>query len=494
MFSSEKDKTYLDYLVKLLADKYVDSLDKQVLYQNGIEGIISSLDPHTVYIPPQETDRVNEELEGNIYGIGIEFFIYKDTIHILSILDNSPAKKAAVNPGDLILKIDDSLIAGKKLDDEDVIKLIKGRKNTFVSLAIQKPDGKINNIKLERETITYNSIIASYLLPHQKEIGCISIRMFSENTYQEFKEALQHLLDKKITKLIIDVRDNPGGYMDAVTSILDELIAGKHILLTTKSKDGNDIVESREKGIFESGKICVLINENSASASEILAGTLQDLDRGEIIGQRSYGKGLVQEQFSLPDNAAIRITVARYYLPSGRSIQKDYSHGKSEYYTEIYKRLSRNKPVTTDTTNQKQKYYTLSKRVVYGNEGIAPDILVDIDTNYNAVFDTMYAYNLIELFAADYYYFHKNDFQLYKTEYEYENEFNISNGIGKQLYDYIHSQLSSFSGTTLTSYKDKIFIMLKSEFAKLHFGNNARYMVMSNDDKVIQEAVRYLEK
>ncbi len=494
--TSQREKTQLDYLITLLKEQYVDSLNTETLFENGVEGIISTLDPHTVYIPASETDRVNEELEGNIFGIGIEFFIYQDTIHVISILENSPAKKADIDPGDLILKIDDSLVAGKKIDDEGIIKLIKGKRNTMVSLKIQKPDGKINTLVLERETITYNSIIASYILPHQNDIGYIAIRMFSENTYKEFKEVLQRLVDKKITKLIIDVRNNPGGYMDAVTSILDEMVAGNHILLKTKSKNNTDEVNSEVEGIFEEGKVCVLINENSASASEILAGAVQDLDRGTVIGRRSYGKGLVQEQFTLPNKAAIRITVARYYLPSGRCIQKDYSKGKNEYHNEIYERAIHDYLTDQDTVQEvsKVKYYTTKKRVVYGNEGVQPDILVENDYVANKTLETINYNNIVELFAANYYYMHKREFMDYNNEMQFEKEFQPTVNITNNLLKFLGIHVKSFNNSIFEGIRVKVFASLKSEFAKLRFDNNAKYMVMSNDDEMVKKAVETLTK
>jgi len=496
LFASKKEKPYLDHLVNLIADKYVDSLDLETLYESGAQGIISTLDPHTVYIPPQETDQINEELQGNIYGIGIEFFIYQDTIHILSVLDNSPAKKTSIESGDLILRIDDSLIAGKKMEDEDVIRLIKGQMNTVVSLSVQKPDGQINELKLKRQTITNNSITAAYVMPQQPEIGYIAIRIFSENTYTEFKEALQQLLKKHISKLIIDVRDNPGGYMDAVTSILDELIAGKHTLLTTKSKSATEVVATKEAGIFEKEKICVLINENSASASEILAGVVQDLDRGEVIGRRSYGKGLVQEQFALPDNAAIRITVARYYLPSGRCIQKDYSHGKNEYQQEIYERFFRGKTADTSVAlpKERKKYFTTSGKVVYGDEGVKPDLTIQYDTLYNSTMDSVFRYNLIDLFAAQYFYFHKNEFASYTDETAFEKSFNVQPVLRNLLYQYLHSQLHSAVTATLHPFQSKMDNLLKAAFAKLKLGNNARTMILNTNDQTVKAAVLQLKK
>ncbi len=490
----KKGDTHLDELVKLIADKYVDSLDIQQLYENGVEGILSSLDPHTVYIPPQETDQVNEELEGNIFGIGIEFYIYRDTIHVLSILENSPAKKQHITPGDLILAIDDSIVAGKKLNDEDVIGLIKGKKNTFVALRIQKPDGQKLTLKLERQTIINNSIVAAYVVPQHQEIGYIAIKIFSENTHQEFKEALAALKKQNISKLIIDVRDNPGGYMDAVTAILDELIAGEDTLLSTRNKTDNEVVKSQETGMFEQGAVCVLINENSASASEILAGVIQDLDRGPVIGSRSYGKGLVQEQFTLPDHAAIRITIARYYLPSGRCIQKDYSHGKTEYQLEIYER--NHSSVLADTTQNKRKkptFYTRKKRIVYGNEGVMPDVEVFPKNERSDAYDSVYHYNLVELFASNYYYFHKKDFSAYTTATQFDGGFEISQEIDRALFDYLHARVGSFTTLMYRIFKPQLDTLLKAEFGKLHLSNSVRVMILNRNDEVIKEAIRQLQ-
>lgn len=495
LLASKSDQTHLDYLINLLNEKYVDSIDKNTLYENGIDGILTSLDPHTVYIPPQETDRVNEELEGNIYGIGIEFFIYQDSVRVLSVMQNSPASKSSISAGDIILQIDDSLIAGKKLEDEQVIKLIKGKKKSTVMLGIRKPDGKQVNLQLQRENIAYSSIIASYVMPQHKDIGYIAIRMFSENTYEEFKEALQLLIDRGITKLIIDVRDNPGGYMDAVTSILDELIPGEHTLLTTKSKDNEEKVLSKNKGIFEKGAVGILINENSASASEILAGAVQDLDRGLVIGRRSYGKGLVQEQFSLPNHAAIRITVARYYLPSGRCIQKDYSQGKRQYQHEIYSRYVQGSLTSIDTSQQtgKKVYYTSAKKEVFGNEGVKPDIQVLLDTTQHALLDSLYNYNLPELFAAQYYYFHKNEFQVFKNENQYENEFQMNQIMSQLFFDFLKKHIPSLQLNAYANYKSKLLSALKAAFANLYFNSNAKYMMMSHDDLMLQKAVEKLQ-
>ncbi len=262
-----------------------------------------------------------------------------------------------------------------------------------------------------------------------------------------------------------------------------------------KNQDRNEY-KSTGKVFFPVGNVTVLINEASASASEIIAGCIQDQDRGLIIGTPTYGKGLVQEQFTLPNKAAVRITVARYYLPSGRCIQKDYSKGKNEYQNEIYERAMQDYLAKKDTGNviPKVEYYTSNKRVVYGNEGVEPDITVASDYLSNHAFETINYYNIIELFAANYYYLNKNEFKMYKNETQFEKEFQPSALITKKLVSFLGIHVKSFKNSLFEEIKAKVYATLKSEFAKLRFDNNAKYMVLSNDDEMVKKAVETLAK
>ncbi len=484
----------LEYIISLIENKYVDSIDRNKLLENGIEGIISSLDPHTVYIPPQKTQEVNEQLEGNLYGVGIEFAMYKDTARVLSILPNSPASKSAIRPGDAILKVDDSLIAGKNLNSDNIVSLIKGKAQTKVLLTLLHPNHDTEQVNLKRGQITINSIDAAYILPSNPDIGYIKIKLFSDNTYKEFKETLEKLKAQHIDKLIIDVRQNPGGYMRAVTNILDELIAGKHILLTTKSKSSSEIIESNKDGIFEKEKVCVLIDEGSASASEILAGAIQDLDRGYVIGSRSFGKGLVQEQFSLPNGGALRITVSRYYLPSGRCIQKDYSHGKEAYLTEVYTRMH---PLHTNendslTDNKRNEFFTTKKRPVFGNEGITPDYeIIEDSIGFSTAFDSLYQFNLIEMFSSKFYFLQQNYFDNIKTVSDLIH-LKISDSINQDLFNYIQKEIPSFSKNEFNKHQNLIDNYLLSEFALFRFSKNEEYLISGLKDKAILKAIDIL--
>lgn len=395
----------LNALIDLIQTHYVDSINKETLYQNGIEGILKSLDPHTVYIPKEDLQITNEELEGSFYGIGTEFFMVKDTVVISAVVPNGPAAIAGVSVGDRVLKIDTEWVAGKKTEQEAIVKKIRGKKESTVQLLVQHPNHKQATISITRNLVAYTTVTAAVML--NQHTGYIAIRMFNETTYNEFVSALKDLKQQGIQSLIIDVRNNPGGYMDAVANIADELISGKQLLISTKGKHEETKVFSEHPGLFEQGKLTILINENAASASEILAGITQDLDRGTIIGRRSYGKGLVQEQFELPDQSAIRITTARYYLPSGRCIQKEYDNGKEKYQDDLYQRYHNGEMVKGDSSVQHKNhktYFTSTHRTVFANEGISPDIFVAADTASLHSLSLFFSEHIPEQFAFDYLY------------------------------------------------------------------------------------------
>ena len=357
----------LDQLVRLLSEKYVDTLDEKKLYQSGIEGILSNLDPHTVYIPAKDLVRSNAELEGSFYGIGIEFYMLHDTVIVSGVIPDGPSDHTPIHPGDKIIRINDSVIAGRTMDEDEIIRRIRGEEKSTVTLTLQRLDNTETTLHISRGMVPIKSVTASFKLT--AETGYIKIDLFSETTYDEFKEALDVLVKDHIKKLIIDVREHTGGSMDSVARDADELIAGTHTIVRTKGKNKSDSLMTSTEGLFEQGKLCILVDENSASASEILAGAIQDLDRGTLIGRRTYGKGLVQEQFELPDHAAIRITTARYYLPSGRCIQRSFAHGKDQYRHDIIDRFSTNYTSIEDSINKKdQKYYKIKHLIVYGEE------------------------------------------------------------------------------------------------------------------------------
>lgn len=484
----------LNYLIKLLEKKYVDTLNSDALYTSGIEGILSNLDPHTVYIPKENLERVNEELEGHFYGIGVEFFVYNDTVCISNILKDGPSFNTSLHAGDRILKINDSVIAGRKLSQENIIKKIRGRQNTSVKLTVLHPDATTEIVNITRNSIPIHSVPAYFKL--NNNTGYILISVFSETTYDEFVAALKVLKSKGIEKLVIDVRNNPGGYMNAVTKIADELIAGKHTLLKTKGKNHSEELKTQIDGIFEQGQIAILINENSASASEILAGVIQDLDRGIIIGRRSYGKGLVQEQYELPNGAAIRITTARYYLPSGRCIQRSYADGNEQYKDDIHQRFVKgelNKKDTSFLQQNKDPFLTLNKRVVYGDEGINPDIFVPLDTFSYKSLHNFYEKRVASLFCTSYYYKQPNLFKNLKSVEEFNSKFTLDNNMATDFFKFII--LLGFTSNEATTFwnSSKVQALLKAEFAKLAFEYSGYYVVTSQYDSIVNTSLKALK-
>ena len=485
----------LDDLIHLISDKYVDTVDLNHLYDDGVEGILSNLDPHTVYIPKSDFNRVNEELEGSFYGIGVEFFIYKDTVRISSILDQGPCYNTNISPGDRIIKINDSVVAGKQITDELIIEKIRGELNSAVTLTVLHPNLQQESITIQRNAIPIKSVLASVKV--NSSTGYILIKMFSENTYDEFKTALQDLIKKGISNLIIDVRDNPGGYMDAVANIADEMISGDHTIIQTKGKNREDELRTHIDGQFEKGKVVILVNENSASASEILAGVIQDLDRGIVVGRRTYGKGLVQEQFVLPDRSAIRITTARYYLPSGRCIQRSYKNGKANYKKDIFNRFEHGELTSSDSTNHtnlQDTFYTSSKKIVFGNEGVTPDYFVSLDTSLVHSLASFYETHLASGFTSTYYYDNKIEFKSYTSAEVFAQEFSLSPKQFNALKQYVNAIGISNSLASFYLNSSKIKSIIKAEFAKLQFGYNGYFASLVKQDEMILKAISLLDK
>lgn len=489
--SFRSNQTYLDELIQLIKVHYVDTLDEQTLYRLGIEGILKQLDPHTVYIPPIDLVRANEELEGSFSGIGIEFYISNDTTTISSVIKGGPSENKDIVAGDKIIKIDTLVVAGKKFDDEKIIQQIRGKANSQINLSLLRFDNTLHKVSITRGEVPIRSVSSYFMI--NAETGFIKIDMFSETTYDEFTEALASLKKQGLQKLVLDLRDNPGGYMDAAGAIADELIAGKHTLVSTKGKLKNDSIVSTKKGLFENGKLCVLINENSASASEILAGAIQDLDRGFLIGRRSFGKGLVQEQFSLPDRSAIRITTARYYLPSGRCIQKSFSNGKEEYQHDIIDRFTNGQLQHADTNHKVKKIFLTSLgKTVYGDEGISPDFFIPLDTTYFVSLDDFYRKHIAEEFAFKYYYFHKPEFESAKQNHA--NTVVLTQNMLIELKSFLKLQLIDDGILSNAELANEITKSIQVQFARLLHGNNSRYKELYRDDHFILKAIDCFQK
>ena len=344
--------------------------------------LLANLDPHSVYLPPSEQSSEAEIMKGDFVGIGVNFYMYNDTVTVVKPLENGPAAKAGMLSGDRILYADKTKLFGRKLPTDSLYNKLKGEEGSKVLLTVfRKSVNKKLKITVEREVVPIKSVDASLML--NKTSGYIKINRFAENTYDEFRVGLEQLKKQGMTTLVIDLRDNGGGYLEKAVEIIDELLKDKELIVFTKNRKGTiDKTFATEEGIFENGKVFVLIDENSASASEILAGAIQDNDRGIIVGRRSFGKGLVQREMDFDDGSAVRLTISRYYTPSGRSIQKPYIKGEAEKYShdfdarfesgELYEK---DKIKVADSL----KFKTKKGRTVYGGGGIVPDIFVPLE-------------------------------------------------------------------------------------------------------------------
>lgn len=472
--------------------KYVDTINRSQLVDKTIDKMLSSLDPHTVYIPAKEVDEVNEPLEGNFEGVGIEFFIVQDTITVVTAISGGPAENVGIKAGDRIIKINDSIVAGIKIKEGEVKQKLRGPKGTTVKVAIMRAGVKnLLPFEITRGKIPLYSIDAAYMAT--PDIGYIRISTFSANTHQEFVEKLAALQARGMKKLIIDLRGNPGGYLQAATSIADELISGNKLLVYTKGKayERQDYLASKA-GMFETGPLCVLIDQGSASASEILSGAIQDWDRGTIIGRTSFGKGLVQEQYELKDGSALRLTVARYYTPSGRCIQRPYNKGTDEYYNEVYERYMKGEFLHEDTINgDTTVYHTASGRRVYGGGGIRPDIFVPIDTSAeNEYFYTIRSF--VPEFVYKYSSEHPDLLEKFKSVEDFKKNFTLSNEVMNDFYKYAENAGLKRSAVRQGEADERLRLSLEAFLAKQRWRMDGYYYIMNEKDNVVEKAEKVL--
>ncbi|WP_264535274.1 S41 family peptidase [Flavobacterium sp. N1736] len=384
LLAKNSSKTKLNKLIDFINNEYVDSVNTDSIVNLTVDNILSKLDPHSVYIPPSEQAEVAESMKGDFVGIGINFYMYRDSVAIIRPVENGPSAKAGLKSGDRILFAGKTKLFGRKLPSDSLFSKLKGIKGSEIELTVfRKSEQKKLKFKIKRDVIPIKSVDASLLLDNKT--GYIKINRFAETTYKEFKSGLTRLKQNGIESLIIDLRDNGGGYMEEAVAIADEFLKDKQLIVFTKNKNGTtEKTFATKSGSFETGKIYILINENSASASEILAGALQDNDRGTIVGRRSFGKGLVQREMDFNDGSAVRLTVARYYTPTGRSIQKPYKKGNEEYYKESEDRIKTGELYAKDSIKvaDSLKFKTPKGRIVYGGGGIVPDVFVPMEAEH----------------------------------------------------------------------------------------------------------------
>ena len=488
----------LEQIIDLINEKYVDSVNTNALYEDAVDGILSHLDPHTVYIPADQLQSVNEDLEGSFFGIGVEFSILRDTIQITSVVENGPAERAGVETGDQVIAVGDSVVAGNGITSERIIRMLRGKLKSKVLVTLRSSmSGTARKTIIERGSIPLHSVDASILLDN--DVAYIKINRFSATAYEEFSSALKTLLAKGAKSLVVDVRQNPGGYLDAATMIADELIDDEKLIVYTEGrKSARTEYRAGEPGMFERGKVAILVDEGSASASEILAGAIQDWDRGIVVGRRTFGKGLVQEQYEMDNGSALRLTVAKYYTPSGRSIQRSYAKGKEAYAKDLHRRFESGEltgadsiEVLMDTTT----FYTSNNRAVYGSGGIAPDIYVPYDTSRlnAALLNVVFSENTKNI-LWDYFLSHRAELKKYKNVEEFDSGFNteqlISSFVAKAPADIAGQANKVLAKPSNRKYFE---IQLKAQLARFLFRNNGYYTVYSSYDPVLQRALTVLK-
>lgn len=488
-------------VLMLVENNYVDSVDTDELVDFSISKMLEKLDPHTAYFNAEEATAARSQLESGFDGIGVEFNIYNDTVYVVTPLSGGPSEAAGIQSGDRIISVNKENLSGPGVTNAQVYKLLRGKRGTKVDLAIERVGLKDKmNFAVVRDRIPTYSVDASYMV--DQEIGYIKVSRFSETTFDEFKSALKTLKAEGLKNLILDLRGNPGGYMERATSMADEFIAGDKLLVYTEGKDSRFDRKTRSHvdGLFEQGPLIVLVDEGSASASEILAGALQDHDRALVVGRRSYGKGLVQMPIKLSDGSELRLTISRYYTPSGRSIQKPYELGKGEDYSQdLAHRYESGELFNVDSIkfDKSKVYKTDGGRVVYGGGGITPDIFVAKDTLMNSKYlFELYSKNIIREYALRY--ANENQKKLEKQPFkEYLKSFQVSDAMLAELVKDASKAGIKPNEKELNLSKSLITSQTKAIIGRYVWGrkqksglNNEVFQVLNPNDNVYQQAVQ----
>ncbi|MBC8035125.1 MAG: S41 family peptidase [Chitinophagaceae bacterium] len=482
----------LQEVIDLVRMKYVDSVNTDTLADIAIQDILLKLDPHSIYIPPVELPEMNEDLQGNFQGIGVEFHIYKDTVNVINVLEKGPSEKAGLQVGDQFIKVGDSLVAGNKITGPRIKNMLRGPGSSMVEVTLLRA-GRQQNFSIRRGVIPLPSLDASYMV--DGVTGFIRLNKFSENTYEEFMQALEDLQRKGMKQLILDLRGNGGGILSEAVDIADEFLDEDKLILSTKGSHV-PIIEYRSKrpGLFEKGQLAVLIDESSASASEILVGAIQDWDRGTVIGRRSFGKGLVQEQYELNDGAALRLTVARYYTPSGRSIQKPYT-GNDHYGDDLMERYEHGELVNADSNKviTGKAFKTSKGRTVYGSGGIMPDVFVPFDTTaFSSTLAKVFTSNTLSNFVYRYYIVHKNELKTYSSASTFAANFRNEGGVWNEFLSFAAADSLNLGGL---QEKEKLVAQRRLEalLARLPWRTQGFYEVINRTDPAVQKALEVLK-
>lgn len=480
--------------IDLIKNKYVDSIGVDSLQNDALNSVMNRLDPHSAFIPASKVAEANEDLIGNFEGIGVEFNIFNDTVNVIYVIPDGPSDKGGLQIGDKILKVNDSSILSKTIPSTEIRKLIRGKAGSQVKLTVLRGN-TIQYHNITRGTIPLPAVDAQYML--DGATGYIKLNKFSETAYKEFMQAMESLQKQGMKKLVLDLRGNGGGFISQAVNIADEFLDDEKLIVYTQGTNiEKQEYRAKKDGIFESGKLVVLVDELTASASEILAGALQDWDRATIIGRRTFGKGLVQEQYQLSDGSALRLTVARYYTPSGRSIQRPYEQGKKIYMEEILDRYHNGEMITPDSIHfSKDKLYkTHGGRTVYGGGGIMPDVFVSIDTSvFTRSVTKLYLDGRFNTFVYEYYINHLPVFKQYKSPADFVAKFQNSADAWDQLVAYALKDSINLNKIPQLD-KRNIEERIKAYLARLKWRTEGFYEVYNNYDPVVKKAKEEINK
>lgn len=478
----------LESLLYHIDRSYVDDVDQKDLVETAIVKMLEDLDPHSIYIPKEDLQQVNEPLKGNFEGVGIQFNILNDTIFVVTTISGGPSEKLGIRPGDKIVEIEGENVASAGIKNKDVIDKLRGKRGTIVDVGIVRKGVKdLLDFRITRDKIPIYSVDAAYMAA--PEIGYIKVNRFSATTMKEFRDGLNTLRDQGMKHLVLDLQGNGGGYLNTAIEMADEFLDDDKLIVYTEGRrQPKDETYAHRPGLFEKGKLVVLIDEGSASASEIVSGAVQDWDRGLILGRRSFGKGLVQRPIMLPDGSAIRLTISRYYTPSGRCIQKSYEEGVEAYHKEKYERFAHGELTDADSISlpDSLKFYTENKRLVYGGGGILPDIFVPLDTTHGSeYFSKIVRQGALNAFSLSY--VDENRASLlgtYPDVQAFKHNFEVDKKVAKELVQFAKKEGIEENEAQFEKAAPLISARLKALIARGLWGTSAYYQVYNDLDPV----------
>ena len=489
----------LGYAVYAIENLYVDTVNQNKLVEDAIIALLEKLDPHSEYMTAKEAKDMNEPLQGNFEGIGIQFNMMKDTLFVIQTIAGGPSERVGLMAGDRIIAVNDSVIAGVNMSNTDIMKRLRGKKGTIVYVKVlRRGAGDLIDFKITRDKIPIYSLDASYMIDKKKKIGYIKLNRFSSTTHDEFKKACKELQAQGMKSLILDLQGNGGGYMNAATDLANEFLKEKQLIVYTEGANQNrQTVNASGKGIFEKGDLVVLVDEGSASSSEIVAGALQDWDRAVLVGRRTFGKGLVQRPIPFSDGSMMKLTTARYYTPAGRCIQKPYSEGEKQYRDDILIRYKHGELTNADSIHfaDSLKYNTkVSGRIVYGGGGIMPDCFVPIDTaRYSDFHRNLIAKGVLNRYTLDYFEKNRDDLKQNYTDFDkFNTDFSVTDEMMQNLLKAADDEKVKFDEEQYERSKPLIQLQIKALITQNLFSQNEYYRVINTVNNALNKAIEII--